>query len=104
MEDVHMKKMLIALIMVFGLNSMLHAVAYNAEIAGCDNSTQLVKFRVDDSGWYYVSVPFDSNYQDGWHFVTSWQTFQESAKGGNTKSFFVVTDFETGTPIVGRCL
>ena len=90
---------------MLGFSVSANAVAYNAEIAGCENNTQLVKFRVDDSGWYYLSITFDpSNSANGWHFITSWQTYQVSATGGNNKSFFVVTDNATGTTAIGRCL
>ena len=99
-----MKKILLVLIMVFGLSSMLHAVAYDAKIAGCENSTQLVEFRVDDGGWYYVSIPFDTTFEYCWYLLTTLLPFQRSATGANSNSFFVVTDYQTGTPIVGRCL
>ena len=99
-----MKKILTVLIMVFGLSSMLHAVAYDAKIAGCENNTQLVEFSVDDGGWYYVSIPFDTSFESRWYLLTTFSPLQISARGGDSRSFFVVTDYETGTPIVGRCL
>jgi hypothetical protein len=98
-----MKKLFLALLMFFAFNTNAFAVAYNTKITGCTNTKQNVSFRVDNGGWYYVSVPFYPSL-NGWYLLTTWQTFSGAASGGNSKSFFVVTDMQTNTPVVGKCL
>lgn len=79
------------------------AVAYDARIDGCSNVKQVVSFRVDTSGWYYVSVAFGVSNLSGWYLLTTLQPFSGIVSGGNKNSFFVVTDMKTQTAVVGRC-
>lgn len=101
-----MKKIILLNLVLLGFVASTNsfAVAYDAKIAGCTNKTQLVSFRVDASGWYYLSIPFGTNNVSGWYLLTTWQTFQVSATGGNRNSFFNVTDLKTQTPVTGKCL
>lgn len=103
-KKVFMKKVALLALMLLGMSTNASAVAYNAKIAGCSNTTQNISFRVDASGWYYVSVPFGVSNLTGWYLLTTWQTFSGAVSGGNSNSFFTVVDMKTKTPITGTCI
>jgi len=96
------KSLLVTSICLTLLSGIANATPKSGQIINCGKAEATLRFKVYDTGWYYVSVPDDKD-KSGWYFSTPLTVKNITVKNTTNISFAVITDMETQTTLSVTC-